>query len=62
MQKGVTGASLAELIGVTREAVWAWESGKNKIPKMAEIAIQTVLKVGPMNPRRGGIKRRSDGN
>lgn len=32
---------LAQMLGVTRQTVWAWESGKAPLPKYAAIAIST---------------------
>ena len=40
---GLTQKGLADRIGMSEAAIRGWESGRSDIPKMAEIALSTIV-------------------
>ncbi len=39
----MTQVQLAEALGLTRRAIWAYESGRNAIPRQTELAMQALI-------------------
>ena len=60
---GLTQSALAELLGVSRSAVQAYEYGRNPIPAVVDLALETLEKrlvlCADENPRRR--RRASEG-
>jgi DNA-binding transcriptional regulator YiaG len=43
---GLTRAALAQLVGVSEQTVWRWESGRVRVRGVALVALVSVLKAG----------------
>jgi transcriptional regulator with XRE-family HTH domain len=39
---GLTKVKLAELLDVNENAIWRWETGKVKIPRTVELALERI--------------------